>query len=41
MQKELRKTEFWNTSKDQLEIIAAPGTYDLPFIKNQDSHNHG
>ena len=41
MQKEIRKTEFWKQSTDKLDDIVAPGRYDLPQIKQQESHNHG
>jgi hypothetical protein len=41
MQKEERKTEFWKQVTDKIDEVVAPGTYDLPSLKYQDSHNHG
>ena len=40
MIREDRKTEFWN-KKDQNDVIAAPGSYNLPIIAAKSHHNHG
>lgn len=41
MQKEIRKTEFWKQPVDEFDDIVAPGRYEVPVIKQQESHNHG
>ena len=41
MQKEIRKTEFWNQASISLDESVAPGRYDANNISKHESHNHG
>ena len=41
MQKEVRKTEFWNQASVDLDQSAAPGRYEASNSSKHESHNHG